>query len=62
MHFIYYINRLIAKKVDSTYLGRGGRELVTFRLQNSTLSLYTTHIDIATIHLLYEITTISLYY
>ena len=54
MHFIYYINRSIATKVDSTYLGtqriclvaRGGRELVTFRSQSPTLSLYTTHVDL----------------
>ena len=53
MHIIYYINRSIATKVDSTHVGllnnstqriclvaRGGLELVTFRSQSPTLSLY----------------------
>ena len=58
MHFIYYINRSKATKVDSTYfqlliyskqriclVASGGRDLVTFRSQSPTLSLYTTHVD-----------------
>ena len=56
MHFIYYINRSITTKVDSTYwaidqqhmericlVASGGRELVTFRSLSPTLSHYTTH-------------------
>ena len=59
VHFIYYINRLMATKVDLTCLGywptahsiiclvaSGGRELVTFRLLSLTLSRYTTHVDL----------------
>ena len=68
MHFIYYINRSIATKVDSTYLGiltystqriclvaRGGRELVTFRLLSQTLSLYTTRLLMSFFSFCYEI-------
>ena len=57
MHFIYYINRSRATKVDSTYLGyrptahsvyvvaSGGRELVTFRSLSPTFSSYNTYDD-----------------
>ena len=58
MYFIYYINRSIATKVDSTYLGYsptahgviclcGERwaQIVTFRSRSPTLSRYTTHVD-----------------
>ena len=56
-HFIYYINILIATKVDSTYIwtidqqhtaynlcrvARGGRELVTFRSQSDAFPLHHT--------------------
>ena len=59
IHYIYYVNRPIATKVDSTYLGyrptthsvlcleaRAGRKPVTFRSQSPTISLYTTHVDV----------------
>ena len=61
MHFIYYINRskchenrfnlfgLLTNSTQRIYMScgvvRGGRDLVTFRSQSRTLSLYTTHVD-----------------
>ena len=65
MHFLYYISRSIATKVDSINLfglltnsthriclvTSGGREPVTFRSLSPTLSLYKTHVDIINIYL-----------
>ena len=54
MHFMYYINRSIATKVDLLLTNstqriclvvRGGREPVTSRAQSPTLYPYTTHVD-----------------
>ena len=30
MHFVYYINRLTTRKVDSTYLGLINRQCITY--------------------------------
>ena len=64
MHFIYYINRLTATNVDSTYLGCitsntqricpvAGLERVTTRSAVSDLSYHATQVDVQTFYLRY---------